>query len=124
MKTEIKCIERKIQSLFKPMDIKHKGIVFSILEYIDLKIATGNNACCLSLFSVDYGKNKYTKFTEHEEHDSYLDSLCELVLSSIDCILKVWNISNGSFSYIKTSAGCNNNVNKVISFTNDIIVFC
>ena len=34
MKPEAKSIEKKIQLLSKTMDIKHKGIVFSILELI------------------------------------------------------------------------------------------
>ena len=45
------------------MDIKHKGIVFSILELNDLKIATGDNTGCISLFSIDYDNNKYTMLT-------------------------------------------------------------
>ena len=78
MKPEAKSIEKKIQSLLKTIDIKHKGIVFSILELNDLKIATGDNTGCLSLFSIDYDNNKYTMLTEHEGHDSCIYSLCEL----------------------------------------------
>lgn len=87
------------------MYIKHKGIVFSILELNNSKIARGDNTGCLSLFSIDYDKNKYTKLTEHEAHDSCIYSLCELsenrlVSASSDYTLKVWNIRRMIYLHI------------------------
>ena len=119
-------IERKIQSLNKAKEIKHNSSVYSITELSDSRIATGDGAGYLTLFTVDYEKEQWTKIKEEKGHNGYIASLCELsgnrlVSSSGDKTLKVWNISNNTITHIKTLEGHNNYVNQVIPLTKDII---
>jgi WD40 repeat protein len=119
-------MNQNIQSLTKIMDIKHKANIFSIIELNDLRIATGDSIGYISLFSIDYEKEQWTKLREHQGHNKCITSLCELnenrlVSSSWDKTLKVWNINNNSIILLKKLKGHGNYVNQVISFTNNII---
>ena len=103
-------MNQNIQSLTKVMDIKHKANIFSIIELNDLRIATGDSIGYISLFSIDYEKEQWTKFKEEKGHSESINSLCELngnrlVSSSNDWTLKVWNTSNNSLKYIQTLKG-------------------
>ena len=99
-------IERKIQSLNKAKEIKHNSYVYSITELSDLRIATGDSAGYLTLFTVDYEKEQWTKIKEEKGHNDCITSLCELsgnrLVSSSYKTLKVWNISNNTITHIKT----------------------
>ena len=89
-----KNIKRKIQSLNKIKEIKHKNEVWSIIELSNLRIPTGDADGYLTLCAADYDKEEWTKLKEEKQHDKGITSLCEiggnrLVSSSGDCTLKV-----------------------------------
>ena len=116
---------KKIQLLNKAKEIKHHSGVCSITELRDLRIATGDTAGYLTLFTVDYANEQWTKIKEEKGHNGYIASLCELcgnrLVSSSYKTLKGWNISNNSITHIKTLKGHNRYVNQVIPLTKDII---
>ena len=118
--------EKKIQSLNKTKEIKHNTDVWSIIELSDLRIATGDEDGYITLFTVDYEKEQWTKIKEEKGHNNGITSLCELsgnrlVSSSWDKTLKVWNINNNTLTHIKTLKGHNDSVYKVIPLTKDTI---
>ena len=117
---------KKIQLLNIAKEIEHNSSVYSITELSDLRIATGDYDGYLTLFTVDYEKEQWTKIKEEKGHNDCISSLCELsgnrlVSSSDDKTLKVWNISNNSITHIKTLEGHNSFVHQVIPLTKDII---
>ena len=97
---------KKIQSLNKAKEIKHNSYVYSITELSDSRIATGDGAGYLTLFTVDYANEQWTKIKEEKGHNYGITSLCELsgnrLVSSSYKTLKVWNISNNTITHIKT----------------------
>ena len=106
------------------MEIEHNTDVRSILELSDLKIAIEDGDGYITLFSIDYEKEQWTKIKEHQGHDKSICSLCELsvhilITSSWDKTLKVWNISNDNITHIKTLERHKHYVNKVIHITNN-----
>ena len=126
-KQEEPIIETKIQSLKKATEIEHKSDVWSITELSDLRIATGDDKGYITLFTIDYEKERWTKLNEELGHDNGVNSLCELSRNklvssgSFDYSIKVWDISNDTFRLIKTLDEHSDNVCQVIPFTKDII---
>lgn len=117
--------DKKIQSLDKTMDIKHRADVWSVIELSDLRIATGDRDGYLTLFKIDYDKNKWTKLNEEKCHYKSITFLSEfndnvLASSSWDCTFKLWKINNNTLSLIKTLQGHTNNVYQVIPLSNGI----
>ena len=50
----------------------------SITELSDLRIATGDGDGYLTLITVDYEKEQWTKIKEEKGHNGSINSLCEL----------------------------------------------
>ena len=71
-------IEEKIKLINKTQAIEHKVHVWSILELNDLRLATGDANGNLTVFSIDYENNEWTKIIEEKGHNGsilYLDEL-------------------------------------------------
>ena len=63
-KQEPTSIKTKIRSLNKTMEIEHHSIVNAITELSDSRIVTGDQDGYITLFSINYEKEQWTKITE------------------------------------------------------------
>ena len=60
------------------MEIQHNSIVNAIIELSDLRIVTGDQAGYITLFTIDYENEQWTKIAEEKAHATWVHSFCEL----------------------------------------------